>query len=149
MMRVYIDTSAFLALMNANDINHLDAKKTWIELLDKDSDLFTSNYVLVETYALLQHRFGLEAVAVFHHDINPVLDVLWAEPESHSVAIATLLASSRRKLSLVDCLSFAAMRKYYIDTAFAFDRHFLEQGFFCLPSPRGEAELLHENFDSD
>jgi predicted nucleic acid-binding protein len=35
----------------------------------------------------------------------------------------------RRGLSLVDCTSFAIMRRQAITRAFHFDRHFQEQGF--------------------
>jgi predicted nucleic acid-binding protein len=35
----------------------------------------------------------------------------------------------RRGLSLVDCTSFAIVRRQAITRAFHFDRHFQEQGF--------------------
>jgi predicted nucleic acid-binding protein len=38
-------------------------------------------------------------------------------------------AANRRSLSLVDCVSFVVMRQLAIRDAFAFDRHFEEQGF--------------------
>jgi predicted nucleic acid-binding protein len=45
--------------------------------------------------------------------------------------MATLLAAGRRKLSLVDCVSFELMRGCGCNHAFAFDAHFEEQGFDC------------------
>lgn len=45
-----------------------------------------------------------------------------------------VLAAGRRSLSLVDCVSFAAMRQYGIREAFTFDCHFGEHGFSCLSS---------------
>lgn len=39
-----------------------------------------------------------------------------------------MLTANRRNLSLVDCVSFAAMRKLNIQYYFAFDKHFEEQG---------------------
>jgi predicted nucleic acid-binding protein len=44
-----------------------------------------------------------------------------------------MLAAVRKKLSLVDCVSFETMRVLKVTTAFTFDRHFKEQGFICLP----------------
>jgi hypothetical protein len=44
-------------------------------------------------------------------------------------AVSVLIAASRRELSLVDAVSFEAMRQRRIDRAFAFDRHFEEAGF--------------------
>jgi predicted nucleic acid-binding protein len=44
-----------------------------------------------------------------------------------------LPAAARRKLSLVDCISFQTMREYGAPTAFCFDPHFREQGFDTIP----------------
>jgi uncharacterized protein len=44
-----------------------------------------------------------------------------------------LLVASRRDLSLVDCVSFEAMRRLRIDTVFCFDAYFAQQGFQVLP----------------
>ena len=38
-----------------------------------------------------------------------------------------------RRVSLVDCVSFATTRELRLDTAFAFDRDFTDQGFRTLP----------------
>jgi predicted nucleic acid-binding protein len=43
-----------------------------------------------------------------------------------------VLESGRRRLSLVDAVSFTAMREEAITTAFAFDQHFREYGFNVL-----------------
>jgi predicted nucleic acid-binding protein len=64
-MRVFIDTSAFYALLDRDDANHQRAKDVWTNLLKNENTLLTSNYVLVETFALVQHRLGIEAVRGF------------------------------------------------------------------------------------
>lgn len=51
----------------------------------------------------------------------------------HQRALATLLGAGRREVSLVDWVSFLLMRELGIRHAFAFDRHFAEQGFVVLP----------------
>ncbi|RME55690.1 MAG: VapC toxin family PIN domain ribonuclease, partial [Caldilineae bacterium] len=43
-----------------------------------------------------------------------------------------VVGANRRGLSLVDCTSFVVMQQLGIDTAFAFDNHFKEQGFTLL-----------------
>jgi predicted nucleic acid-binding protein len=48
------------------------------------------------------------------------------------LAVAGLLAAGRRQLSLVDCASFAVLRAEGQREAFAFDRHFQEEGFRLL-----------------
>ena len=51
----------------------------------------------------------------------------------HRAAVAAVLASARRNLSLVDCASFEVMRRRGLRTAFTLDRHFAEQGFAVVP----------------
>jgi predicted nucleic acid-binding protein len=89
----------------------------------------TSSYVLVETVALLQSRLGLEAVRAFEEAIVPVLHVEYVTGELHKLGMAALLVAARRRLSLVDCVSFEIMRRNGITASFSFDSHFKEQGF--------------------
>lgn len=44
-----------------------------------------------------------------------------------------MLAANRRNLSLVDCVSFEVMRDLGVKDVFAFDPHFREHGFTCIP----------------
>ena len=133
MMRIFVDTSAFYALLDRDDGNHEKAKKEWVKFLEGTPSLVTTNYVLLETLALLQSRLGLEAVRGFQEDVFPILKVEFVIPELHRAGTAALLSTSKRKLSLVDCVSFAMMRDLGIRIAFAFDAHFKEQGFDILP----------------
>ena len=132
-MSVFVDTSAFFAVLDADDENHDAAKQMWEDLLAQEAVLACSNYVLVETLALVQRRLGIPAVRVFQEDIMPVLNIEWVDESLHQVGIASVLAASRRELSLVDCVSFEIMRRLGIKTAFVFNHHFDEQGFECLP----------------
>lgn len=132
-MKAFIDTSAFLAVLDADDRNHRKAKAEWIELITSESVLFSNNYVLVETFALVQHRLGMEAVRSFNDDILPLINIEWIDESTHKAGINAMLVALRRKLSLVDCVSFETMRLLGVKTVFAFDAHFEEQGFNCMP----------------
>ncbi|NPV81874.1 MAG: PIN domain-containing protein [Firmicutes bacterium] len=131
-MSVYVDTSAFLAVLDADDGNHEKAKNTWRELLVGRTPLICSSYVLVETWALVQNRLGMEAIKGFHEDILPLLKIEWVDQRIHQLGAVALIAANRRNLSLVDCVSFEIMRHTGIRTAFAFDEHFEDQGFVSL-----------------
>jgi predicted nucleic acid-binding protein len=50
----------------------------------------------------------------------------------HAAGVAALLSGGRRRLSLVDCTSFAVCRLLAIEQIFAFDQHFVEQGFHIV-----------------
>ncbi len=128
-MTVFIDTSALLAVMDADDESHRRADGSWRKLLASDLSLATTNYVLVETFALAQSRLGLDAARSLRHDVIPALRVIWVDAELHEAGVTALLTAGRRRLSLVDCVSFEVMRREGIRQALAFDRHFTEQGF--------------------
>ena len=72
-MSVYVDTSAFLAILDADDKFHDAASLTWKKLIEEDEDLLINSFVLVEVHALVQSRLGLEAVRTFFRDIYPIL----------------------------------------------------------------------------
>ena len=128
-MNVYVDTSAFLAVIDADDAQHRQAALIWKALIENDETLVCSNYILVETLALIQHRLGMNAVKQFQEDVYPLLHIAWIGEPDHRAGVAAVLAASRRRLSLVDCVSFEVMRRHGIRCVFCFDTHFKEQGF--------------------
>jgi uncharacterized protein len=130
---VYIDTSAFFAVLDADDEMHSTARQEWERQLRSGASLHTTSYVLVETSALLQRRIGMDALRSFTADILPVVSTLWVDEAVHRSAYHALLVASRRDISLVDCVSFEAMRRLGIDQVFCFDPHFSEQGFMVVP----------------
>lgn len=131
---IFVDTSALYAVLDGADDNHVPAVALWRELLASDESLLVTNYVLVETTALVQHRLGMEAVRTLTNDLAPTLDVHWMSEMDHQHARTVLLATNRRAVSLVDCSSFHVMRSRHLERVFAFDPHFREQGFDVLPS---------------
>lgn len=100
----------------------------WAELLEGDEALLTSNYVVLETLALVGRRMGPLAVRDFQTNVVPALEVVWVDEPLHQRAVAALLTAGLRDLSLVDCVSFELMRQLGLQTAFAFDAHFVQQG---------------------
>lgn len=132
-MSVFIDTSAFFALLDADDENHGASASAWRAMMASEEHLVTTNYVLVETFALLQSRLGLRAVREFQEDVVPVLHVEFVTPETHRLGIAALLSASRRGLSFVDCVSFEVMRELGMKSAFTFDGQFHAYGFSAVP----------------
>jgi len=132
-LTTFVDTSAVLALLDADDPRHSDVDTVWSKLILSQEDLVSSNYVLVELLALLQRRLGMEAVKAIQSILVPLLDIQWVDMELHGAAMETFLKASRRRLSLVDCTSFEIMRRREIRRAFALDGHFPEHGFEQIP----------------
>lgn len=130
----FLDTSVILALLDGDERHHAACAETWRALVAEDERLFTTNYVLVESFALVQRRLGLDALHVLCSDFLPLLEITWLDQATHKAAVGAVLTAARRKLSLVDCASFEVMRRQGIARAFTLDRHFEEQGFVCVPA---------------
>ena len=52
----FVDTSALLALLDADERYQMACAYAWRSLLAVDERLMTTNYVVVESFALVQHR---------------------------------------------------------------------------------------------
>ena len=130
--KLLVDTSAFYALMDRSDNHHETAARLWVSLLKENYTIITTNYVVLETLALLQGRLGFDAANIWCSDILGVVDVQWTDESTHSRAFELWLSLGRRKLSLVDCVSFVTLRRHNLEIVFGFDKHFSEQGFQLL-----------------
>jgi predicted nucleic acid-binding protein len=126
---VFLDTSAFLALMNPKDELHRRARRAFEGLASERAVLVTTSLVLVETYALLRRRLGLAAVRAFRTDLAPLAEVDWVDEPTFERGLDHLLGAQERRLSLVDAVSLLVMRRRGLERALAFDPHFEEEGF--------------------
>lgn len=132
-MTLFVDTSALLAFLDADQPRHSDAVDAWRKAINDRDTLVTSNYVLVETFTLVQRRLGLVALRDLASDFLPLIQPLWVDEALHAAATAALFTAGRRKLSLVDCTSFEIMRRHGIAHALSLDAEFSQQGFRLLP----------------
>lgn len=132
-MRVFVDTPALLAVLDRDDENHFGAAYAWERLLERRVRLLTTDYVLHETGLLARRYLGPEAVRTLYSDIVPVLEVLWVDEVLHRAAVEAFLASHHKNASLVDHVSFAAMRQQGISVVFSPDPRFEKEGFQRVP----------------
>jgi predicted nucleic acid-binding protein len=130
---MFVDTSAFYALLDGDDAEHSRALKVWEGKPPGEGGLATTNYVVLESMALLQSRLGMPAVRGFRDAILPLVRIEWIDEVVHAQAVSAFIAADRRGLSLVDLSSFETMRRLGIRSVFTFDRHFRQYGFETVP----------------
>ncbi len=128
-MNIFADTSGIFALLVKNDYMHVRARENLKYFAGENVQLVTSSFVLVETTALLQRRIGIAPIHDFNAKIFPLLKVVWVDDKWYTRALQRLFVQNNRDVSLVDCLSFEIMDSLEIEYAFAFDKHFEENGF--------------------
>lgn len=128
-MKIFIDTSAIIAFIDADDEFHDEALKIYSTLLNERRHIFTSNYILLETIVILNNRIGIDAVRLFNNDIIPIFKVHFVDETLQNLCINNLIIANRKNVSLVDYTSFEIMKQLNINKVFTFDCHFKEMGF--------------------
>jgi len=125
-MSVFVDASAFYALINKNDIFHEQAKVISSTLSKNNETLITSNYTLAETYTILRSKIGFDVASKFAGEIKKnLIQIIWVDEIIHNRAIEIFLEKKEPKdLSFFDCIDFALIESAGIEKAFSFDRHF-------------------------
>ncbi len=131
--RIYIDTSAFYALIDRSDRYHEPAKALWPSLLDNHITLLTSSYVVSEAMNLLQHRLGIEAAILWHRTVLEVVDVHWTDRVTHRLGQELWMRLGYLGSSLVDCVSYITMNRHKVEKAFCFKANYADQGVTLMP----------------
>jgi predicted nucleic acid-binding protein len=130
---VFLDTSALLALVHADDAHHADVVRVFKALAAAGTPLVTHSYVLVETGALVRRRFGSDVFRRIGEVVRNSATVVWVDERIHAAAWGLAEAGGRNAPGLVDQVSFLVMKDMELVTAVAVDRHFAQQGFRTLP----------------
>ena len=135
MTRVFVDTSAFVALRNRAEREHEAARAGLSRLVSERAQLFTSNFVFAETYTALLVRVGrAEAIEWGRHfRAGAAIELLRVDEPMEEDAWALLEFHTDKRWSYVDATSFALMEREGVQTAFAFDHHFRQRGLAVLP----------------
>jgi len=131
---VFIDTSGWIALLNADDYLHADARRLLNQFGVDRRHLVTTDWVLAETgnglakYAA-RVRFA-RSVEVFVTSATGRL--VRIEEPTFQRALSLYAQASDKTWGLVDCASFVIMRDQGLTAALTADRDFEQAGFQCL-----------------
>ncbi|MBI4320725.1 MAG: type II toxin-antitoxin system VapC family toxin [Chloroflexi bacterium] len=131
--RVFVDSSAYLALLDRQDNNHSQATAVVRWLAAERFRQITTNVLVIETHSLLLSRMGLRQASQFLHEIDASNTVIVrARFADEEYAKKIVFRYQDKDFSLADAISFAVMERLGLARAFAFDRHFAQYGFSVL-----------------
>ncbi len=134
MMRVFIDTGAWLALVDRDDQYHAAVRTIYRALLEDNFNLVTTNLIIAETYNLIRRRMGHQVAMKFLQSIRSSarLTKVYSNDPLEKEAETILARFADQDFSFVDAVSFTWMEQAGVRRAFAFDKHFFIAGFELL-----------------
>jgi len=134
MREVFVDTSGFYGFLDRTDTFHEVSSQLFLRAESESWQLLTSNYVIHESWALIQARLGWEAVEDWLVAMVSRCEIVWVDESLHLRAASRARQARERRLSLTDCSSFEVMLARGCREVIADDAHFTQQGFM-LPQP--------------
>jgi hypothetical protein len=129
---IFVDTSAWYALVDSDDADHKTAAAF---LASNTMPLITTNFIFSETVTLIRYRIGHEAARSFGQKLmeSSFVRVFAVTPADEERAWDIFSKYRDQDFSFVDCTSFAVMERMKLSRAFGFDRHFSVMRYAVVP----------------
>lgn len=128
---IFIDSSYFKALIDIRDDFSNQAIKIWENIRQNKIPLFTSDFILDETFTLVRVKCRLSAAIELRERImagSGRIKIVRVSMNDESEAW-NWFTHEWKNLSFTDCTSFAVMKRLGITQVAAFDEHFGKAGF--------------------
>jgi len=136
--RVFVDTSAYYASADPRDVDTAATREILRELVSRQVELITTNFVVAELHALLIARGSRDvarrSLSAFYR--SRLTTVIRATEDDEQRALAIILQYEDKDFSFTDAISFAVMERLGISHAFSLDRHFAQYGWVMLQFER-------------
>ena len=132
---IFIDTSAWIALVDKDDSYHKEAASSYPPLLKNYRNMITSNLVIAETYIIILNELGHKPAIDFLEKLkaSPRILKVYSNEDTEEEGELILAKYSDQDFSYTDAVSFVVMKRQKIKKAFSFDKHFLIAGFVSVP----------------
>lgn len=129
---IFVDTSAWYALVDSDDADHEAAVAFYST---NTTPLITTNAIFSETVTLILYRIGHNAAQTFGQKLkeSSFVRLVSVTPADEEKAWEIFTRYRDQGFSFADCTSFAVMQRLKIVEAFTFDRHFRVMKFKVAP----------------
>lgn len=126
-MKVFIDTSAFVALLVEKEEFHNQVAKKYLDYRNERAILFTSDYILDELFTrLLYYKVDLKKHIQTLQDVIAVgeITVFRVDEALFEKSFDIFLKFSDHNLSFTDATSYVLYKDFALDEIFTLDRDF-------------------------
>jgi predicted nucleic acid-binding protein len=134
MTKVFVDTAAWIALINVDDDFHEQAGQVKTQLKKEKKSLVTSDFILLEVADGLSFPSIRTRTIRFINRLKEAQGLLIIPISQTLFNQGWTLYSKRldKEWGLTDCISFVIMQQQEIKMAFTSDKHFEQAGFTRL-----------------
>ena len=134
MVKVFVDTAAWIALINANDQLHQQAQTVMTKLRRQKARLVTTEFVLLEVADALSDPGVRSHTVEFIDGLRqvPLRQILSVKQDLLVEGWELYSQRPDKDWGLTDCTSFVVMNRKKIMQAFTSDHDFEQAGFINL-----------------
>lgn len=133
-MKLFIDSSAFIALADSTDQDHPAAAR-FLRECPPETQFHTSSHVFSETVTRLRRTAGHRAALRWGKATLESRQTVrhYVDQELEREALRIFERYHDHPLSFVDCTTFVLLQRLGADRIFTFDRDFQRLGYLLVP----------------
>lgn len=130
-MRLFADTSFYVAVVSPRDASHADATDIVRQFKGR---IVTTEYVMVEVGNWLASSGNRNLFIRLNQEVHadPKTLVIPADRTLYDAGVNLYASRQDKDWSLTDCISFAAMHQFGLTNALTADHHFQQAGFTAM-----------------
>jgi uncharacterized protein len=131
MNRLFVDTSALVALFDRKDRNHPQAKAVLDKIKTDRKRMLITDYIFDECITTVLSAVGHHSAVMVGDFIlsSKIVEIIWLDEAVKSRAWDFFKQHSDKRFSFTDCTSFILMKQLRVDKYFSFDSDFRQAGF--------------------
>jgi predicted nucleic acid-binding protein len=135
-MRLFGDSSAWLAFFDRRQPEHDAVRHTMSALARQNLVIYVTDYIIDETITLVLARVGHAGAVTCGEWLlrSPKVKIVRIEQSQWNEAWAMFRGYRDKRFSFTDCTSFVVMHEHKLVDAFTFDHHFEQMGFQMWPA---------------
>lgn len=134
---VFVDTTAWIALVNEDDPNHKHALGIF-ETTKSHAFFVTHSLISYKTGEWLKRNIGVKAARKFFYQWLPMSSILWVDEDTFNEGVFSFVNGS---MDLVDAITMSFMMKAGIKKIFTYNPIFKEHGFEIILNENQKSSL--------
>lgn len=134
MKKVFVDTVAWIALLDRDDSLHSETVQIKERLRRENAQLITTDFIFLEVADGFSNRRFRGRVAAYIDGVRRLaaFEVIPVSADLYEEGWRLYTQRPDTNWGLTDCISFVVMKRLSIETVFTSDRHFEQAGFVRL-----------------